>query len=258
MIVTTYNCNSVRTRLDAILRFLQTTAPDVLALQETKTPDETFPLAAFEDAGYHAAFRGEKSYNGVATLTRGEPEAVHFGLGDDDGESETRQVSLRYKGVDIVNTYVPQGRGLDHPMFAHKLEWLRRMRRFLDARFSAKSDVLWVGDLNVAPTDLDVHDPKRIWPHVCFCAEVQEAFAEVCAFGLEDVFRRHLPEGGVYTFWDYRVKGALERGLGWRIDHILATPTLAARSTGVEIDTEARLREKPSDHTFLTAHFRDA
>lgn len=259
MKIATFNANSVRSRLTILLDWLQAHQPDVLAVQETKCQDADFPEAAIREAGWQVVYAGEKSYNGVAMLTREAPEQVSFGLGDDKGESRTRLAHIRYRGVEIVNTYVPQGRELESEHFTLKLAWLRRLRAYFDQHLkSSQTRAVWLGDLNVAPTPQDVHDPKRIWPHVCFCQEVIDAFAEATAFGFEDVFRKHLPEPGTFTFWDYRVKNALERGLGWRIDHILATPVMAKRSRSCHVDTEPRKKDKPSDHTFVVAEFADA
>ncbi len=256
MKITTFNANSIRARLPILLKWLQENNPDVLAVQETKVRDEEFPHSEIEDAGYNVVFCGEKSYNGVAFLTKNKPKTVSFGMGDDEGESNTRLGHISIGGVEIINTYVPQGRELESNYFQFKLNWLKRLREYFDKTFSsAKKKVVWVGDLNVAPTPQDVHDPKRIWPHVCFCQDVIDAFEDVRAFGFEDVFRKHLPENGTFTFWDYRVKNALQRGLGWRIDHILATPPLAVKSVSCSVDTEPRTWEKPSDHTFVTAKF---
>lgn len=255
--VATFNCNSVRQRLPAILDWLDAHDPDVLALQETKVQDHQFPVAELEAKGWHASFRGEKSYNGVAMLTREPPKEVSFGMDDGDGgESETRLVAIRHKGHHVVNTYVPQGRALDSPKFEAKLEWLRRLRVYLKKRYNfSRQKVIWVGDLNVAPQPMDVYNSKKIWPHVCHCQQVWDTFERVTALGFRDVFRKHLPEPGVYTFWDYRVRDALGRGMGWRIDHVLASPSAAKRSKDCIVDVEPRKADKPSDHTFVLATF---
>ncbi len=258
MRIATFNCNSIRVRLPAILSWLDEYSPDALALQETKVVDESFPAAELRDHGWHVAYRGEKSYNGVAVISRREPDDVSFGLGDDDGLSETRLVRVRLGDLHLVNTYVPQGQALASDKFAFKLEWFARLRRYFDTHFDPAADeVAWVGDLNVAPLPIDVYDSKAIWPHVCHCQEVIDAFGEVVGFGLEDVFRKHLPEPETFTFWDYRQRGSLSRNRGWRIDHILATPPLAARSIACSVDVEPRRQERPSDHTFVYADFAD-
>ena len=256
MLIATFNCNSVRVRLPIILAWLGQHQPDVLALQETKCTDEDFPAAAFAEAGWQVAFRGEKKYNGVAMVTREKPDDISFGLGDDEGQSETRLALLRLGDVHVLNTYVPQGTQLESDRFRFKLEWFARLRAVLDARFdAATSRLVWVGDLNVAPTADDVYNPKEFWPHVCYCQEVIHAFADVVSWGLVDVFRKHLPDPGTYTFWDYRLRGALSRGLGWRIDHVLATEPMASASADCFVDVEPRRADRPSDHTFVAARF---
>jgi exodeoxyribonuclease-3 len=257
MLVATFNCNSVRQRQGIILQWLEQHQPDLLALQETKVMDEQFPLEPFTSAGWHVAYRGQKSYNGVAMISRQEPTEVSFGLQDgDDDESGPRLAAVKLGPVHVVNTYVPQGQALDSPKFQFKLEWFARLRRYFEQRFSPTEDqVLWVGDLNVAPTPADVYDSKRVWPHVCHSQEVIDAFQPVIDWGFQDVFRKHLPQEDIFTFWDYRARNALAANRGWRIDHIQATAPLAARSVGCEVDIEPRRMEKPSDHTFVAARF---
>lgn len=256
MRVATFNCNSVRQRLSAILAWLDGQKPDVLGLQETKVQDADFPLDAFTDAGWSVSFRGQKSYNGVALIACRAPDEVSFGLGDDDGESEPRLVRARFGDLQVINTYVPQGRALDSPNFAFKLEWFARFRLWCDRNLGGpETPAIWMGDLNVAPTPADVYDPKSIAPHVCFCPEVIAAFEETLSWGFVDVFRKHLPAPETFTFWDYRQRHALERNRGWRIDHMLATPEVAALSTGCQVDLAPRRAPKPSDHTFVWADF---
>lgn len=256
MRIATFNCNSIRVRLPVILDWLETHKPDILALQETKATDKDFPAAEITDLGWHVVYRGEKSYNGVAVITLKEPESHSFGLGDDGGESETRLACVKVDGVTVVNTYVPQGQSLESDKFTFKLAWLERLRGYFARNLDPRNDrYAWVGDLNVAPTAIDVYDSKAVWPHVCHCQEVIDAFSAVSSFGFVDVFRKHLPEPETFTFWDYRQRGALERNRGWRIDHILASGKLADKSTGCRVDIEPRRVERPSDHTFVYADF---
>ena len=254
--IATYNVNSIRSRLHIILPWLRENRPDVLCMQETKVADGQFPAAEFNAAGYEVTFRGERQYNGVAIASLQKPEAVRFGLPDGGPADEDRLVAAVFRGIPVVNTYVPQGRERETPHFAYKLAWYGRLRSLLEATYSPKAPLVWCGDLNVAPEAIDVHDPKRLLGHVDFTPEVWEAFAAVRAWGLDDVFRRHHPaEAGRYTFFDYRVPNAVQRGLGWRVDHILATEPLAAKSLCCDIDMNPRLAEKPSDHTVLVADF---
>jgi len=256
MLIATFNCNSIRMRLQIVLDWLAEHQPDVLALQETKVVDELFPAEAFAEAGWRVAFRGQKAYNGVALVSQAELSDVSFGLGDDDGESGSRLAIGRLGDVTVLNTYVPQGAKIGSDKFTFKLEWFARLRRYLADRFDpAKDKLVWVGDLNVAPEAKDVYDSKAIWPHVCHCQETIDAFAEVVSWGFEDVFRKHLPGEDVYTFWDYRMRMAAQRNRGWRIDHVMATSPAAAESREVFVDVKPRMLEKPSDHTFVAARF---
>jgi exodeoxyribonuclease-3 len=254
--IATYNVNSVRMRLPIIIPWLRRHRPDVLCMQETKVRDRDFPIGDFAAIGYHVVFRGLTGYNGVAVASLEEAKEVAFGLNDGGPIDEDRLIRCHFDSMSVVNTYVPQGRERGSPHFAYKLEWFRRLRAFFERRYDPEGPLLWCGDLNVAPETIDVHDPKRLLGHVCFTPEVWEAFALVKTWGLEDLFRRHHPgEGGRYTFFDYRVPRSVERGLGWRIDHILTTPSLALKSVECTIDMDARIAEKPSDHTILIATF---
>jgi exodeoxyribonuclease-3 len=253
--VATFNANSIRSRLPIILDWLDRQAPDVLGIQETKVTDDLFPAEPLRERGYHVIFRGEKSYNGVALLARAEPRDVAFGLDDGGPADETRLVRATIDGVCVVNTYVPQGREIDHVMYQYKQAWLRRLRAYFDSHASPQDDVVWIGDLNVAPTPLDVHNPQDQANHVCFHDDVRNVFAETVAWGFEDVVRKHHPEPGFFSFFDYRTANAAKRKMGWRIDHILATPPLAKTCTAADIDLAPRLLEKPSDHTFVIAEF---
>ncbi|MCX7750227.1 MAG: exodeoxyribonuclease III [Candidatus Bipolaricaulota bacterium] len=254
--VATFNANSVRSRLPLLAAWLRRERPDVLCLQETKVQDPDFPEGFFREQGYHVVFRGQKAHAGVAIASLAPPQDVRFGLDDGGPPDEARLVQATVRGIPIVNAYVPQGQSPDSPLFAYKLEWLERLRAYFARHFSPREPLLLCGDLNVAPEEIDVHDPKGLRDHVDFHPEARAALERVRAWGFVDVFRRHHPgEPGQYTFWDYRVRGALERNVGWRVDHIWATPPLAEKSVRSWIDREARRMEKPSDHTFLVAEF---
>jgi exodeoxyribonuclease-3 len=255
MRIATFNVNSVRSRLEIVLDWLRANEPDILALQETKVEDAGFPALAFREAGYHAAFRGEKTYNGVALLTRREAADVRFGMDDGGQRDETRLVAAKVGPVHVVNTYVPQGREIDHPMYAYKLQWIGRLRAYFARRFTPRTRLVWVGDMNVAPEARDIHNAEEQEDHVCFHADVRRAFAETVGWGFTDVLRKHHPEAGQYTFFDYRTPNAVQRGMGWRVDHILATMPLADKCTDARIDLEPRKRPKASDHTVLVADF---
>ncbi len=238
-----------------LLDWLATASPDVLCVQETKVVDENFPAGDIEGAGYDVAFKGQKSYNGVAIISRGKVTDVAYGLDDGGEPDEPRLIRATYRGVHIVNTYVPQGREIESPMYPYKLEWYARLRELFAKHYTTRQKVLWCGDLNVAPTEIDVHDPKRLMGHVCFNPDVQAAFRGVVDWGFVDVFRKHHPEPGQYTFFDYRSPKAVDNGRGWLIDHILVTKPLAAKSIDCTIDLVPRRQPRPSDHTPLIAEF---
>ena len=253
--VATFNANSIRARLALVVDWLQRQAPDVLCLQETKVQDVDFPADAFEDIGYSVVFRGQKAYAGVAMVSKHELQNVTSGFDDSGEPDEARLLRGVVRGIPIVNTYVPQGRSLDSPVFQYKLEWFRRLRDLFERDYSPAEPLLWVGDFNVAPEPIDVHNPRGLAKHVGFHSDARAALQRVKDWGFVDVFRRHCPEPGQYTFWDYRARDPVERNVGWRVDHIWATKPLAQRSTRCWIDVEARRAERPSDHTFLVAEF---
>ena len=255
--IATYNVNSVRSRLPIVLPWLEKNRPSVLCLQETKTEDAKFPARDFEDAGWNVVYRGSKGYNGVAIVSSEKADKVACGLDDGGPADEDRLIRAAFSGITIVNTYVPQGFERESPKFAYKLEWFTRLRKFFARHYKPDQPILWCGDINVAREDIDVHNPKRILGHVDFNPEVWEAFDSVKAWGFADVFRKHHPnEPNQYTFFDYRVPKSMERGLGWRVDHILATAPLAKKSIDSYIDLEPRKAEKTSDHTPLVAEFK--
>jgi exodeoxyribonuclease III len=255
MKIASFNANGIRARLPLVQAWLEREKPCVLCLQETKVPDSDFPEAFFTELGYQCGFKGEKGYNGVAILSRRPLEDVRVGCGDLGPVDETRVISASVGPVRIVNTYVPQGVAPGSEKFRYKLDFFGRLRDYFAMSFSPAALVVWVGDFNVAPEPMDVYDPARLLGSVGFHPEEQAALARVKQWGFVDVFRRHVSGGGQYTFWDYRVPNAVERGLGWRIDHIWATLTAAMRSQRAWIDREARLAPRPSDHTFIAAEF---
>ena len=261
MRIATFNANSIRSRIDVILAWMKNHRPDALCIQETKVQDSEFPRQPVESAGWHVTFKGEKAYNGVALISRVAPTEVSFGLDESfDGaqgipRDETRLLHAKVGPVHIVNTYVPQGREINHTMYRYKLEWFERLRRYFDGRFKTSDLLIWAGDLNVAAEPIDVHNPELYGNHVCFHAAVREAFAQCRDWGFVDVFRKYHPEPGQYTFFDYRTPNAAQRGIGWRIDYILASPRLAEKSMEAVIDVQPRMEKKSSDHTFLSATF---
>ena len=253
MIIATFNVNSVRSRLSILERWLKACCPDFLFLQETKTRDEFFPSLAFQEMGYRSYFHGEKSYNGVAALVKNNIDDVDVKFGFDDGEFQTRVLTLRHNGLTVLNTYVPQGKSIDHPDFSVKKEFFARVKKIIDRE--KDSLFLWLGDLNVAPEEIDVTNPQSKKNHVCFCGEIREIFSQT-KNSLVDVLRLFDKNPDVYTFFDYRVKDAVDRKIGWRIDHMLASQKLAELAEWCRPDIEPRKWERPSDHTPLAAGFR--
>jgi len=254
--VATFNVNSVRSRLPILVEWLEKQRPDVLCLQETKVEDRDFPAAAFQQAGYRVSFFGQKRWNGVALASLHPLEGEVRGLDAGGPPDEARAIRAVCRGVTILNTYVPQGREVDDPQFAHKLAFFHRIRDLLAEAYDPEDLIVWCGDLNHVPEPVDVYDPESLRGHVCYHPEVDRAYREVLAWGMEDVFRRHCREPKQYSFFDYRIPHAVKRGLGWRIDHILATRPLAERCTACRIDREPRLKPRPSDHTPVIATFQ--
>jgi len=254
MKIASFNVNSLRARLPLVLQWLLENHPDVLCVQETKVQDVDFPSEAFEGTGYKYAFRGQKSYNGVAIFSRSQMEHVEFGL-PDEPKDEPRLIKAQIGPIAVVNTYIPQGDSPQSEKFAYKLKWFKRLRSYFEQEFSAGDAVLWVGDLNVAPLAIDVYDSEGLFGHVCYRPEVHQALNQVMGWGFVDVFRLHCDEPGQFTFWDYRLRSSFKRNLGWRLDHIMATKPLAERSTACYIDKKPRTAERPSDHTPIVAEF---
>ncbi|UCD00320.1 MAG: exodeoxyribonuclease III [Phycisphaerales bacterium] len=254
MKIASYNVNSLRVRLPLCLEWLAESGADVLCVQETKVQDADFPRGVFDEIGYHYAFKGQKSYNGVAILSRHTIEKIEYGL-PDEPHDEPRLIRAEIGGVTIVNTYVPQGYLPETEKFQYKLQWFARLRKYFERSFEPGDALLWVGDLNIAPAAIDVYDPETLLGHVCFHPQVHEALNNVMAWGFVDVFRKHCDKAGQYTFWDYRMRDTFARNLGWRLDHIMATVPLAERSTACTIERQLRAAERPSDHAPIVAEF---
>ncbi len=254
MLITTFNVNSVRSRLPILTRWLKENHPSLLFMQETKTQDSSFPAQAFSELGYTSYFCGEKSYNGVAVLAKNTLTNIHVSFGFEDGEYSSRVLTLRHKGLTILNTYVPQGKELASPSYTEKKYFLGRVRKVIEQESSGL--FLWLGDLNVAPEPADVAHPETKKYHVCFCDEIRGIFREVSS-GLTDLLRKFDPSPNIYTFYDYRVRDAVKRNIGWRIDHMLASDSLAKLALHCSPDTAPRTWEKPSDHVPLSAEIQE-
>lgn len=255
MKIATFNVNSIRSRLPVVISWLKSNKPDIFCMQETKVQDSEFPAASFTEAGYQIAFRGEKSYNGVAIVSLTKPSEIHFGFDDKLSPDESRLLLAKFGGIYVLNTYVPQGREIENAMYKYKLEWFKRLRRMFEKKFKPDEKIAWVGDLNVAPEAIDIHNAAEQENHVCYHIAVRKAFEETKRWGFIDVFRKHHPEPGQYSYFDYRTPNSVQRKMGWRVDHILATAPLAKKSKDCCIDLKPRLEPKASDHTIMVAEF---
>ncbi len=255
MRIATWNVNSVRTRLDQVVAWLQQERPEVLCLQETKVTDELFPRAAFEALGYQVVISGQKAYNGVALLSLLPLDDVQVGFdallpGDPEapGLSEQKRViSALVDGVRVLNLYVPNGSSLSSEKYAYKLEWLACLQRYLAVQEDQGDPLCMVGDFNIGPEDRDLPDPKRQTGGIMASQAEREALQLVLGNRLSDVFRVFESDTGHWSWWDYR-SGAWDRDKGWRIDHIYLTDDLLGCATGCVIHKATRGNEQPSDH----------
>ena len=254
MKIATWNVNSIIARLPHVTRWLAAAQPDVLCIQETKCADDKFPLLELEATGYECIHFGQPSYNGVAILSRSSGTNVQRGFPDDDAASQRRVLAADIAGVRVINVYIPNGQAVGSEKYQFKLDWLRRLREFLDHSCDTSSQVLICGDFNVAPEDRDVHDP-RLWQNRVLCSEPERAALQhIKDWGFTDTFRLHNEEAGHYSWWDYRA-GGFRRNLGLRIDHVWTSAPLTRRSRTTWIDKGPRAWERPSDHAPVVAEF---
>jgi len=256
MRIATWNVNSLGVRLPHLRDWLASAAPDIVALQETKTEDAKFPRDEIAALGYRAVFSGQKTYNGVAILAREQPESVVTDIpGLDDPQ---RRILVATIGkLRVVNLYVVNGQEIGSGKFTYKLEWLERVRRFLAAEKQRFPHLIVLGDFNIAPDDRDVHDPALWHEHILCSTPERQAFKALLDLGLHDTFRLFEEGGGHYSWWDYR-QGAFRRNRGLRIDLILASDGLRARCRAATIDRAPRTWERPSDHTPVLLDLADA
>jgi len=252
MKIASWNINSLRKRQDRLFAWLESFKPDVVCLQETKCPDDQFPLLALKAVGYQAAFHGEKSYNGVAILAKAELREVRASLCDEDDDAQARGLAATVNGVRIYSIYAPNGQAVGSPAYDYKLKWYARLERCLKADEHAKMAVC--GDFNIAPEDRDTHDPQ-LWRGAIMCSEAERAaWNGLLAAGLRDTLRLHHPESGLFSWWDYRML-AFPKNRGLRIDAVLASAALAEACTAAGIDREMRKGVDPSDHAPVWAEF---
>lgn len=254
MKIATWNVNSILARLPNVTRWLDEARPDVLCLQETKCTDDKFPAEVFRERGYNSLSFGQQTYNGVAILSLMETEGVQRGYLDDAEGAQSRLLSTKVGGIQVVNVYIPNGQMVGTEKYQFKLDWLRRLREFFDAQYLSNTPVLLCGDFNVAPEERDVHDPRLWQGRILFSDPERAAIDVVKSWGFADAFRLHTEAGGHYSWWDYRA-GAFRRNLGLRIDHIWITQPLVARNTNTWIDMNPRTWERPSDHVPVIAEF---
>jgi exodeoxyribonuclease-3 len=251
--VATWNINSIRVRLPRLVAWLERRKPTVVCLQETKVVDEDFPAGPLEALGYQCLARGQKTYHGVAILSLLPAADVIRSLPGDLPGAESRFLAAFIGGTHIIDIYAPNGQAVGSEKYNYKLDWYRRLREFLDG-LHPQGQVLLCGDFNVAPEDRDVWDPEQWRGQILFSDPEKAALRDITDWGFTDALRAHHPEGGLYTWWDYRA-GAFHRGWGMRIDHILVSAPLAKRCVAIEIDREERKGEKPSDHAPVIATF---
>lgn len=255
MRIATWNVNSIRSRQDRLVAFLQRHAPDVLCLQELKAEASKYPFELLESLGYRSAVHAQKTYNGVAILAREPLEDVREGLGDGEEDPQARLIAATVRGVRVLCAYVPNGQTVGSDKWAYKLRWYERLRAYLERHESPERPLALCGDFNVAPDALDVHDPAAWEDDVLYHPQAREALQSVCDFGLIDTFRRlHPGEPGLFSWWDYR-QLAFPKNRGVRIDHVLATGVLAERATASVIDRDERKGASPSDHAPVWTDF---
>jgi exodeoxyribonuclease III len=246
--IATYNVNGVNGRLPVLLEWLAEAQPDVVCLQELKAPPERFPEAAIRDAGYGAIWLGQKSWNGVAILARGEPPIeTRRGLPGEPDASHSRYIEATVNGVLIGCLYLPNGNPAPGPKFEYKLAWFDALLGYAKSLLDRKIPVVLAGDYNVMPTELDVYKPERWVDDALFRPEVRDAFRRLAAQGWTDALRTLHPGERIYTFWDY-FRNAFGRDAGLRIDHLMLSPAVADRLVAAGVDRSVRAKEKTSDH----------
>jgi exodeoxyribonuclease-3 len=248
MKIATYNVNGITSRLPVLLRWLAESAPDVACLQELKAADEKFPIDAIREAGYEAVWHGQKAWNGVAILARGEaPREVRRGLPGDPDDTHSRYIEAAVGGLTVGCLYLPNGNPAPGPKFEYKLTWFRRFNELAKGLLEKGGPVVLAGDYNVIPTEQDVYKPERWVDDALFLPESRAAYRELLAQGWTDALRALYPDEKIYTYWDY-FRNAFPRNAGIRIDHLLVSPDLAPSLRAAGVDRGIRALEKTSDH----------
>jgi exodeoxyribonuclease-3 len=259
MKIATYNVNGVNGRLPVLLKWLNEKTPDVVCLQELKAPQEKFPLQAIQDAGYHAVWHGQKSWNGVAILAHNREirEVRQRGLPGDPEDVQSRYIEAVVNDIVIGCLYLPNGNPTPGPKFDYKLRWFERLTTHAAQLLESNMPVVLTGDYNVIPTEFDVYKPERWIKDALFLPEVRAAFHALTAQGWTDAIRKLYPEDQIYTFWDY-FRNAYARNAGLRIDHFLLSPSVDGRLVAAGVDTDVRGWEKTSDHAPVWIELADA
>jgi exodeoxyribonuclease-3 len=251
--IASWNVNSLKVRLPQVLQWMEREKPDIIGLQETKLTDDLFPRDEVEAAGYRVLFSGQKTYNGVAVLSREEAtDAITDLPGLDD--PQRRVLGVTIGDVRFLNLYVPNGKEVGSDKYAYKLDWLEKLQAHVEAQLAGHAKFVAVGDFNIAPEECDVHDPAGWADSVLFSPLEREAFQGLLNAGLADAFRLFEQEQNTWSWWDYRM-GAFRRNMGLRIDHILVSSALEKACTACRIDREPRTWERPSDHAPVVAEF---
>ena len=250
MRIATWNVNSIRARLPRLRAWIEAQGPDVLCLQETKCADAEFPWQDLQELGYHVVHHGQRTYNGVAILSREPIEDVVRGFPDDEDDAQRRVIGGLVGGIRLLNLYVVNGERVGSEKYERKLAWLERLVDFLSGYCDLGQPLLVLGDFNITRDDRDVYDPERFRGKILCSGPERESLHAILELGFIDLLREYHPRGGVYTWWDFRTRG-FERGQGLRIDHVLATPPAARLCVEAEVDLNERGQEKPSDHAPL-------
>ena len=247
MKIASWNVNSLAVRLGHLQQWLGQCQPDIVALQETKLEDHKFPDSELAELGYRSVFAGQKTYNGVAIVSRSPASEVQVGI-PGFADEQRRVLAATVDGLRIVNLYVVNGKAVGDEKYDYKLAWLDALRHWLTQELVRFPNMVVLGDFNIAPDDRDVHDPAAWQGQILCSAAERDALKDLLALGLHDSFRLHHADGGHFSWWDYRAAG-FRRNLGLRIDLVLLSDALQARCSGAGIDREPRAWERPSDHT---------
>ncbi len=256
MLITTWNVNSLTVRLDQVLNYITAKNIDILCLQETKTTNEKFPVKAFTDLNYHCIYSGEKTYNGVAIISKDKLEFTSNSLTQYPQTESKRFLAANFnnkenKNTTIINVYIPNGQEIDSEKYIYKMEWLSQLQAYLNKNHNHDESIILLGDFNIAPGDLDVFDPNKTSDSIMTSTAERSMYEEILQWGFIDLFREQHKESSEFSWWDYR-NFSFKRNLGYRIDLILGTKNIYKNLIDIYIDKEPRKNDRPSDHTPVT------